>query len=126
MEFPMCPLTDGDLPTINKLLVEFVANNELPFCIVDRPSFHHFVDPLHPLSSTKPPRHTKLKGLASKEASVALQEADKEFAACAKQGHNMVLVSKEHLDGVMAHTGGKAFAVAANSAGSNHNGIATA
>ena len=116
-EFGTCPITDGKLPKVNQLPVEFAVDKKLPFCIVDQLSFHCFVDVPQPFASSKPPCCTKVKGLVSKHATPVLKKVDEE---------TWENVSKEHVDGVIACTGGHAFAIETNKAGCKHNGLATA
>ena len=109
------PLTTIEMQKTNQLLVEFVVNIKLPFRVVDRPSFHCFVDSIWPFTSTKLPKRTKLKALVTQVAKKCLKDVHDKILKKKFEGHNIGLcvdgwetVSKDHVKGVITFIGGQA------------------
>ena len=128
-----CPLTTIEMQKTNQLLVEFVINNKLLFRVVDRPSFHRFVNSIRPFTSTKLPKRTKLKALVTQVAKKCLNDVHDKILKKKFEGHNIGLcvdgwetVSKDHVEGVITFVGGQAYATELTKGGTEHHGIAVA
>jgi hypothetical protein len=134
LEHVVRPLSEEEVLDMEEKLIEMIIDCHLPFNIVQRPSFLRFVTSLRYMASTRIPGRTKVKekllvNAAAEAKEDLLQSINDELA----KGHlaGMIVdvwmnVSKIHLEGVILKAGDGFFALQADQADFEHDGMAVA
>ena len=134
LEYFVRPMSEEEVSDMEEKLIEMIVDSHLPFNIVERPSFLRFVSSLRNTANTRIPGRTKLKEkLLVGAAKVAKDDLLELVKTELGKGHHAGLivdvwmnVRKIHIEGVILKAGDEFFALQADQADYEHDGMAVA
>ena len=134
LEYFVKPMSEEEVFDMEEKLIEMIVDNHLAFNIVERPSFLRFVASLRNTANTRIPGRTKVKEkLLVNAATIAKEDLLAHVKNELNKGHLPGLivdvwmnVRKVHIEGVILKAGDGFFALQADQADFEHDGMAVA
>jgi Protein of unknown function (DUF 659) len=134
LEYFVKPMSEEEVSDMEEKLIEMIVDNHLAFNIVERPSFLRFVASLRNTANTRIPGRTKTKEkLLVNAATIAKEDLLEHVKKELDKGHHAGLivdvwmnVRKIHIEGVILKAGDGFFALQADQADYEHDGMAVA